>query len=476
MRNISYSGTVREALPGPERPTLPEGIGVYTSLLVWYRLPDGIQLGLEKRLQERYRQLVKAHMHASTRTAPGPRSLLSIGKSTTASQAVWRFLNNERVSLKKLIEPLRQLGREGCAGSTSSFVLLAHDWCKLGYGSQSRRKKDLLQLTHQEDIGYDLSTSLLIEADSGITLAPMQIHLKTADAVHSTAEYPPQHDDHHLDQLEPTMEEATHWDLPRRVVHVIDREANSLGRLRQWHAQGHLFLVRCDDRRVLCDGQSVLLSELNERLDRDCLFEDAGKARYHGKNVRREVAEKTIVLHRPHSAVVDGKKRTVTGEPLEVRAVFVRLVDAKDWILAEWMLLTNVPADEADAAEVGKWYYFRWRIESFFKLLKSHGHELEYWQQESGLAIAKRLLVAAMACMVVKQLEASQSEAAAKFRRYLIRLSGRRMKHKVESTAPALLAGYYVHLTMTDYLEQSELTIDELKSLEKIALKELQLV
>lgn len=399
-----------------------------------------------------------------------------MGRSVSASQATWRFFANERVTLKKLIEPLRQLGREGCRNSRSPFVLLAHDWCKLGYGNQTGRKSDLVQLTHEHDIGYDLTTSLLIEADTGITLAPMQIHLKTADAVYSTGTHQPEIEDHHLDQLEPTMDEVSDWELERRVVHVIDREANSLGRLRSWHAKGHLFLVRCDDRRVQCDGESVLLSELNERFDRNYLFQQAGKAIYQGKKVRREVAEANVVLHRPHSAVVDGKKKAVSGKPIGVRAVFVRLVDADDYILAEWMLLTNVPADKADAAEVGKWYYFRWRIESFFKLLKSHGHELEYWQQETGHAIAKRLLVAAMACVVVKQLEGSASDAAIEFRKYLIRLSGRRMKHGVEFTAPALLAGYYVHLAMTQYIEENEITVDELKSLEKAAIHELQLV
>ena len=93
-----------------------------------------------------------------------------------------------------------------------------------------------------------------------------------------------------------------------------------------------------------------------------------------------------------------------------------------------------------------------------------------------GHAIAKRLLVAAMACVVVKQLEGSEAEAAIEFRKYLIRLSGRRMKHGVEFTAPALLAGYYVHLAMTQYLDENELTVDELKSLEKNAMTELKLV
>jgi hypothetical protein len=389
---------------------------------------------------------------------------------------MWRFLQNEKVSLEILIEPLRKLGREGCANSASPFVLLVHDFCKLGYGTQSKRKKDLLQLTHKDDIGYDLTTSLLVEADAGTTLAPMQIHVHTADAVHSTAEHPPGSEEHHLDHLEPTMDEVARWELPRRVVNVIDREADSLGRLRRWHGKGHLFLVRCDDRRVRCDGESILLSELNERLDADCSFADAGKARFRGKKVRREVAERAVVLYRPHSEVIAGKKRAVTGVPIEVRAVFVRLVDDDGWIVAEWTLLTNVRDVDADAAEVGKWYYFRWRIESFFKLLKSHGQELEYWQQESGLATAKRLLIAAMACVIVKQLEAGESEATAKFRRYLIQLSGRRMKRGVEFTSPALLAGYYVHLAMTQYLDENEMNISKLKALENKALRELKLV
>ena len=191
------------------------------------------------------------------------------------------------------------------------------------------------------------------------------------------------------------------------------------------------------------------------------------------KKVQRQVGERTVTLYRPHSAVIDGEKKSIAGKPIELRAVFVRLVDDDGWIVAQWTLLTNVPGDEADASEVGKWYYFRWRIESFFKLLKSHGLELEYWQQETGLAIAKRLLLAAMACVLVKQLEASESEAAIKFRRHLIRLSGRRMKRGVEFTGPALLAGYYVHLNMLDYLMATELSLQEMKDMENAALSEI---
>jgi hypothetical protein len=49
---------------------------------------------------------------------------------------------------------------------------------------------------------------------------------------------------------------------------------------------------------------------------------------------------------------------------------------------------------------MGIYDYWRWKIESFFKLLKSAGQNLESWQQETGLAIAKRLLVVSMACVL----------------------------------------------------------------------------
>jgi len=419
---------------------------------------------LESRLQERFIKLVKAHLNASTRTSHGPRSLPELGKPASASQAAWRFLNNERVTLQTLAEPLRKAGRDGCSQSESQFVLLAHDWCKLNYASHTS-KKDLLQLTHGTDIGYDLSASLLIEAHTGVSLAPMQIHLKTGKEIHSTAKKPPKMTDHHLDQLEPTMDEVEDWELPRKVVHIVDREADALGRFRSWDAKGHLFLVRADDRRVRWNGKSILLSEINEHFDREFEYKDVGKANYHGKSVRREVAEAKVVLHRQHRETRNGEKILVSGKAIEVRAVFVRLIDKKGYIVAEWTLLTNVPADQADAAEIGLWYYWRWRIESFFKLLKSAGHEIEYWQQTKGKAIARRLLIAAMACVVVNRLQGSDSPAAERFRKYLMQLSGRQIKHGQESTAPALLAGYFVLLAMTQFLDQNDVSLKELKKL-----------
>jgi hypothetical protein len=291
------------------------------------------------------------------------------------------------------------------------------------------------------------------------------MHLKTASTVHSTAVTAPARDDHHLEQLLPTMNEIASWELPRTPVHIVDREADSLGHFRQWMPAGHLFVIRADDRRVLWNSSPALLSEIISDLDRQGRFSRTREVQYRGKPAIQQVAETSVILHKPHRTRRNGKQYDVSGEPVELRLVVSRVLNKKQKVLAEWMLLTNLPASQVSGAEIALWYYWRWRIESFFKLLKSHGLEVEYWQQESGLAIARRLLVAAMACTVIWSLQHDGASKARDFRRVLVRLSGRAMKYGVEHTAPALLAGYFVYLSMVDFLNQSPYSLAELQSL-----------
>lgn len=424
---------------------------------------------MEPRLQRRYLQLVQEHMKSANKNAAGPALLAGENQAFSATQGMWRFLANPNVGLLELIEPLREVGRTAAAKSQSDYMLLAHDWCKINYKSHAS-KKDLRQITHEHDIGYEMSTSLLIDGASGSSIAPMQMHLKTGKAVHSTASRKPSRDAHRLDELTPTMKESKDWGLDRKLVHVIDREADTLGRMRQWDQAGHLFLVRCDDRRVKWDGRSVLLSEIEEHFDREVLFETCGEARFRGKTVSQEVAETEVILHRPHSEVIDGEKKTVSGDPLTVRLVVTRLLDEDNYVLAQWTLLCNVFDESISGYQIALWYYWRWLIETYFKLLKSHGQELEQWQQQGGEAIAKRILLASMACVAVLQLQNNPSDSAEKTKKILVRLSGRQMKRGVKSTAPALLAGYMVLLSMTDLLESNEVDIGELKQMAASAL------
>lgn len=65
-------------------------------------------------------------------------------------------------------------------------------------------------------------------------------------------------------------------------------------------------------------------------------------------------------------------------------------------------------------ATLAKWYYYRWNIESYFKLLKQAGHQLERWEQETGSAVFKRLLIVAQACALVWRIMLLEGEKAEK--------------------------------------------------------------
>jgi hypothetical protein len=417
---------------------------------------------MDRRLQKRYLVLVHSHMRHAPKLAAGIASLPSVGSGWASTQAAWRFLNNDRVKLPDLIEPLRQEGRERANASSAPFVILVHDWSKLTYRHPAR-KRDLAQLTHGTDVGYELTTALLVSADDGSPLAPMEIHLKTAERVVSTRTPAPR-DVGHLEQILPTMKASRRWGVTKGILHVIDREADSVDHYRRWDKAGHKFLARGDDRRVKWQGKSWLLSEICQQLRQDRMIRKAGDATHHGQAAQLWVAETEVVLHRPAKKNVNGEKYERAGRPLTLRFIVVQLRDERgQMVLAGWFLLTNMPVELASAKHLARCYYWRWRIESFFKLLKSHGLELEQWLQATGLAVARRLLVAAMACVLVWKLQADDSPKAVELKNVLVRLSGRQMKRIRPHTPPALLAGLWVLLSMVSILEHYPL--HELKRL-----------
>jgi hypothetical protein len=163
-----------------------------------------------------------------------------------------------------------------------------------------------------------------------------------------------------------------------------------------------------------------------------------------GKPGVQFVAEAEIVLDRPAQRKDDGRSIYIPGEALTLRLVMAKvLCPVSCEVLSTWYLLTNVLA-EVSSERIALWYYWRWEIESYFKLMKSGGQQLEHWQQESGLAILKRLLVASMACSVVWSLQTSDDAESEAFKAVLVRLSGMRVKRGHSPTPGVLLKGLFV--------------------------------
>jgi hypothetical protein len=422
---------------------------------------------LEPRLQRRYVQLVNEHLRSAPTLAAGPAALPRLTAAFASTQAAWRFFANDAVSLPALVEPLQAAGRRALADSPAEYALLVHDWSNLNYHRHTG-KTDQVLFSRGSDRGYELASALLVDAADGDPLAPLELRLRSAGAVHSTRQPTPRPSANRLDEVLPTMRTLTALGLPRPLVHIIDCEADSVAHLRLWHRHGHWFLVRTDGTRtVRWRGRECRLPALTAALEQERAFARPRSVCYHGRPATQTVAEAEVVLTRPAYRNRRGRRKVIPGRPLRLRLVVSQVRDDHGTLLAQWHLLTNLPTT-VSAERVALWYYWRWRIESFFKLLKGAGQQVEAWQQESAEAIAKRLVVASMACVVVWQVARLKGPEGERWRALLVRLSGRQMKRGVAFTLPALLAGLWVLLAMTEVLTHYDL--DEIQRLASVVL------
>jgi hypothetical protein len=416
--------------------------------------------GVEKRLQDRYEKLVEEHTGHAHAVATGPRILPDDNTVQAAAMAAWRFYHNSRNTFTRLAQPLVEAGCAAAQQHCRDFALVPLDWSWLDYRHQSSRTDCLL--FKDGVVGYKLLSALLVSDSDGQPLAPLCAQLETSEGLFSSRFDQRRPSGTALDELAPVMGFVSDLPLGKRPVFIIDEEADSVFHLRLWQKRRFLFLVRGDiDRKVLLDGkdsEEMLLPEVAERLKRDKAFHYVCKVKYKGRKVRQYVAEAAVVLHRPawlNRQVEEGKwKRfVVPGKPLPLRLVVTELRDKGGNVLERWYLLSNVPT-EVDATTIALWYYWRWTIESFYKLLKSAGQQVEHWQQDGGRFIFKRLLIASMACVLAWRLANSQAPQAEEARKVVMRLSGRQLEYGKTYTLEGLFAGIWVLLAMMAMLEQ----------------------
>ncbi len=184
-------------------------------------------------------------MNASEALSAGLKVIPNKISSFASTQAAWRFYKNEAVTLSKLQEPLTAAAHAGIQQQCGEYALCVHDWSKLRY--RHRNKPDIYPRTHPDDLGYELQTSLILSDQTGNPIAPVAQLLVSADGSYATYgdDAPPDASSvqNNLDEVSDCIAHLEQQNFARPLVHVMDREADSIGHMRRWEADGTHWLV-----------------------------------------------------------------------------------------------------------------------------------------------------------------------------------------------------------------------------------------
>ncbi|MDR1141853.1 MAG: hypothetical protein LBL62_09190 [Planctomycetaceae bacterium] len=118
-------------------------------------------------------------------------------------------------------------------------------------------------------------------------------------------------------------------------------------------------------------ANEILLDETKKQAEAENQFTYCREFSYQGQTAVQYAYETGVVLLRPARRNVKNKQVSVQGEPLTLRLVMAKLLEQETSDeLGCWYLLANVPAD-VSPERIALWYYYCWKIETYFKLMKS---------------------------------------------------------------------------------------------------------
>lgn len=402
----------------------------------------------DKRLEKRY-HLILAHMVKNKGQQSGISAPIDDIKRDSHTKNFYRFLHNDSVSIETLSDPVIKHFESAASEFCSRVILVAHDWSRIHL--EHANKLDKCTMTHVRDVGYELQSSLAISDKNGIPIAPIAQNIIT-DKISYSSYKKDFTRKNHLDELLERIDYIEGLSHDKPLMHIIDREGDSAFHLRAIDSKNRLFLVRVNKQNsLLYNGKSLSAGDISQNLS----FEYDGDIMSKGIRLQLHLAQCEVTLAR--KAKPSNKRANAVykppqeGESIPLRMVCSRLIDPIGEVVSEWYLLTN---SNFTVNEIAMFYCYRWRIESFFKLLKSAGFDMEQWLQQTGIVFFKRVLLSVHACLHVWRLMHDESKEAKDFCAFLVRISGHQTKKSNPITATAVLHGFMVLLAADELLQQ----------------------
>jgi hypothetical protein len=344
--------------------------------------------------------------------APGV-SFPKMMHSDAELEGAYRLFGNPSVRPEMLLEAHFLASAERCRMSNGP-VVIAHDTTDCCFGGEAER--DGVGKVKNNGTGISIHAALAVAPD-GAVHGLVDLTTRTRfGTVNSNKTYR---------KRPPAAKESARWGetadrvmkrvdgCGSRVVHVMDREADSYVLLEQLIGHAGAFVVRlCHNRRIADPEYDLLreaLSAITAATERDASLSPRSD------KYRRSIARKIhparasriatlMVGGRAVTLVCDRKlRRYVTHDQLTLNVVRVwEPAPPEGEAPIEWVLVTNLPVDEpAQLEAVVDAYRLRWTIEEYFKALKT-GCAFEERQLESRHALENALaILAPIACQML---------------------------------------------------------------------------
>jgi hypothetical protein len=300
--------------------------------------------------------------------------------SESETEALYRFLRNERVSLPAVIEP--HLAATAARCHAVGEVLVIHDTTEVSFGGEAARTGLTRQSARRQ--GFGVHVALAVSSDT--------LHLPLGLLAVTTLVRSPQR---RAGGPRPDKE-SQRWDAGVRAtrrrcdaavaaIHVMDREGDSYQLFADLMARGDRFIVRLQhDRRVIAPG-GASGDTLGAALPRTTWCAErqvAVSARPVGdrspKSQRQQpprtsrvatlrFAAHPMIFQRPPRV---GRRAAAT---VPVNVVYGWEADAPAGATPiDWRLVTSEPIETVDhVLRIVDHYRARWLVEEFFKALKT---------------------------------------------------------------------------------------------------------
>lgn len=295
----------------------------------------------------------------------------------------YRFFKNERVDLCDIFEPhvdatVKRLPESG-------YLLNIQDTSGLNYHSHNS-KVDLGHIgsspNRPDSFGYWLHTGLLCSSDGtplGIsyqeTWARQEWDSCSRDERKSIARRRPIDEKESNRWLDGVSNCGPYRSESRTIVQVADRESDIFEFFQKTLECGDQFLVRAKSNRAVLDLEKQTDSHLFEAVNSKKIKAHAtiritGNSERPSQQVKVGIRWCEVELKVPESNRT--AKEASKLSPIRVFVVQVTSRAKVDGKPLNWIILTSLPIESpSDAMRVVAWYALRWRIELFFKTIKS---------------------------------------------------------------------------------------------------------